>query len=73
MQYGDIADMRLPIVFSGGLCFVLRYVFFTLFMRIKIAPFMGGNNGRFLFKRLIWPNKKLAIQSFLIPPVKICF
>ena len=38
--------MRLPIVFSGGPYFALSQICLFHSDRIKIAPFMNGNNGR---------------------------
>ena len=41
-----VEDVGLPIVFSGGLYFALSQICFFHSDRVKIAPFMNGNNGR---------------------------
>lgn len=53
---------ELPIVFLGGLYFVLRLIFLTLLFKIKMSFFkkykyMGAV---FFFNVFTWPNKKVG-------------
>lgn len=64
---------ELPIVFLGGLYFVLRLIFLTLLFKIKMSFFkkykyMGAVFFFLMF--LLGQIKKLAILSFSTPSLK---